>query len=160
MKYYKEIIKIASNMDASSIIDIGNGGCPYVSEFGVSDVTTLDYANVYSNDYTKSIVVDFMEWNPSRRYDLACCFQVLEHIKDPKPFAQKLFEVADTIMISVPYKWPNTGPYSEPTHCQDPIDEDKIFLWMGKNPSFSIIATENVRNRKKSISKRWIGVYS
>lgn len=159
MEYYKKIINIVNDMKVSSIIDIGNGGCPYVLEFNVDDITTLDFENAYSNDHIKNIVIDFMEWNPTRKYDLACCFQVLEHINNPKFFAQKLFKIANTVIISVPYKWPSIGLYFEPTHCQDPIDEDKIFSWMNKNPDFSLIAIEKVTNKKKCVSKRWIGVY-
>lgn len=46
-------------------------------------------------------------------------------------FAQKLFTLGKTVIISVPYKWPK-GRCKE--HVHDPVDENKLYNWVKKKP--------------------------
>ena len=55
--------------------------------------------------------------------------QVLEHLDRPGAFCKKLLATGRMVIISVPYRWPK-GLYAR--HVQDPVDEDKIFQWIGK----------------------------
>ena len=77
--------------------------------------------------------------------DIVLCLQVLEHLEDPKPFTQTLFEHAGrAVIISVPWLWPE-GRYKG--HKQDPVDEKKLLSWTGRKPDrFEIVAaTDKVR---------------
>lgn len=62
---------------------------------------------------------------------MALCLQVLEHVPDPAAFAQKLFALADVVVISVPYKWPKGMTKG---HTHDPVDELKLRKWTGREP--------------------------
>jgi hypothetical protein len=56
--------------------------------------------------------------------------QVLEHLENPAEFAQKLFQSGQTVIISVPYKWPSG---IQKNHVQDPVDEQKLKCWTGRD---------------------------
>ena len=90
------------------------------------------------------ITADFYEWNPDRKYDVVLCLQVLEHLDKPKEFVEKLFRTASTTILSVPYKWPKG---SCKYHVQDPIDEQKILSWTGREPDEKHIITDNGKRR-------------
>ena len=59
------------------------------------------------------------------------CRQMLEHVADPATFAQKLFSLADVVVISVPYKWPKGMTKG---HTHDPVDEVILREWTGREP--------------------------
>jgi len=90
------------------------------------------------------ITADFYEWEPDRKYDVALCLQVLEHLDKPKEFAQKLFQVAPIVIISVPYKWAKGACKY---HVQDPINEEKILSWTGRQPDEKHIVTDRKKRR-------------
>ena len=99
-----------------------------------------------SNDDVRNIIHDFLTWKPDKEYDIAICMQTLEHISDEKVgiFARKLFEVSNHILISVPYMW-KKGKC--PNHLQDPVDENKIYGWMKRNPTKTRISTDKNMQR-------------
>ena len=90
------------------------------------------------------ITADFYTWTPDRQYDVALCLQVLEHLDRPKEFVEKLFQIAAITIISVPYKWPKG---SCKYHVQDPIDQDKIHTWAGRDPDEMHIVKDNGKKR-------------
>lgn len=157
MLYYKKIIEIINKIKPDSILDVGNGGCPYIENNFSSVINTIDTENAYASDKVKSIICDFMLWDSNLVYDLVVCSQVIEHILNPNEFVKKLFKHGRTILISVPYKWPEG---TEKEHIHDPIDESKIFSWVGFNPGESHIITENVRNKSRKDISRIICLYS
>jgi hypothetical protein len=65
------------------------------------------------------------------KFDMGICLQVLEHLEDPKIFVKKIFDLCNTVIISVPYKWPED---SCEHHIHDEIDEKKLFEWTSKIP--------------------------
>ena len=73
------------------------------------------------------------------QYDIVTCLQVLEHVRPAEEFAQKLLAVGNTVIVSVPYKWPFGKTAS---HVQDPVDEEKLFSWFGREPNFQYMCTE------------------
>ena len=142
--------------DAISMIDVGNRGCGYVSEWDwIPDRTVLDLsADIYQlDDSVQKIQHDFLQWQPAQQYDLVTCLQTLEHIDDPLPFIDKLRQIQrDIMIISLPYLWPASKAPLE--HKHDPIDLDKIYRWFGEDPLEHSVATE------RNGTQRWIGVYS
>lgn len=51
------------------------------------------------------IETDFYKFNPSEKYDLVICNQVMEHVDDPAAFAQKLLSIGKVVIASVPYRY-------------------------------------------------------
>ncbi len=89
-----------------------------------------------------------MDYRPETYFDLVLCLQVLEHLDNPDAFAQKLLNAGRTVIISVPYRWPQG--YCK-THKQDPVDEAKLERWTQRKP----VETQIVTNGKE----RLIAVY-
>ena len=158
MIYYKLLIEMVNKLNVKTILDVGNGGCPYVEKFNAEIIETTDQNNVYTSNKINGRLMNFMNWQSNIKYDLVTCLQVLEHINNVKAFISKLFEVSSKfIIISVPYKWP-VG--IELQHVHDPIDENKLLEWIGLEPIESVIATEKVRRRKLPVASRIINLYS
>jgi hypothetical protein len=111
----------------------------------IEDRSTLDYSDPYSSERVKGISADFFEFDPPRHYDLALCLQVLEHVQDAVSFAQKLFQIADRVMITVPYKW-RAG--ADKWHVQDPVDFNKLHSWTGREPLISAVIQERTGSRR------------
>ena len=142
MLYYQAVRALVEgiNPTARSIVDVGSSGCPYLDWFPrVPRRTSIDLRKPYSGDEIESITIDFLRWEPEIKYDLALCLQVLEHVPDAKPFAQKLLTVAECLVISVPYKW-KAGKTKN--HIHDPVDEAKLADWFGRAPNFSYLVRE------------------
>lgn len=159
MMYYKyiDILVKAFAYHAKSIIDIGSSATNHIENyFWIEEKFTLDIEKPYASKHVTAIEEDFLTFEPNRTYDFVTCLQVLEHIEEVERFAQKLFTLSDRILISVPYQWPQG---SEPTHLHDPVCEEKLFKWTGRQPHDSIIVEEPLRIPKKRISKRLIAYY-
>lgn len=159
MMYYKyiEILVKAFAYDAKSIIDVGSANTQYIEKFHwIPNKYTLDIKNPYSSENVTPIETDFLTFTPEEKFDFVTCFQVLEHIQEVSDFAKKLFEISDRVLISVPYLWPKGA---EITHINDPVDEEKLFNWTGREPTYSIIVPEPLREPRKGISRRLICYY-
>ena len=151
MNYYKDALNIIEEIknenSSESIIDIGGWAGKFVSKTEINEKVCLDIeTKTESNDDVRNIIHDFLTWKPDKEYDIAICMQTLEHISDEKVgiFARKLFEVSNHILISVPYMW-KKGKC--PNHLQDPVDENKIYEWMKRNPTKTHISTDKNMQR-------------
>lgn len=142
LNYYKKVIEIINNFNKESIIDIGSRNTTILNLINESykDKTCLDIDLIPDIPEIKTIQTDFYTWIPEQKYDIIICLQVLEHLDDPVSFAKKLFNTANIIIISVPYKW-KKGFCKY--HVQDPIDEEKILLWTGIKPNEEYIIEDN-----------------
>ena len=143
--YYKKVKAMLNKIKYSSIIDIGSRKSPMFE--GLDDTiykAMLDIKPIPPHGNVHMITADFYTWVPDREYDVALCLQVLEHLDRPKEFVDKLFQTAKTVVISVPYMWPKG---SCKYHVQDPINEEKIFSWTGKEPDEKHIITDGKRKR-------------
>jgi hypothetical protein len=152
--YFYAVTELVRNLGetASSVIDIGSASCPYVDWFDwIPDRTSLDLRKPYVSPTVTGIKADFLAWAPDRRYDIATCLQVLEHIPDAHSFAQKILNISKIAIVSVPYKW---KPGRNSSHVHDPVDEEKMLAWFDRKPNFSLQITEIV-----SGSPRLIHVY-
>jgi len=126
--------------NAKSIIDVGSSGCPYLEWFPNFSVrTSLDLRRPFVAPGIQSLTTNFLKWKPDRHYDVAMSLQVLEHVPDAHSFAQKLLSVADTVVVSVPYKWPEGRCKF---HVHDPVDEEKMNRWFEREPHFEYVCTE------------------
>ena len=140
------------SVSASSAIDIGSNGCPYVTWLPDHiSKASLDLRRPYIGNGVESIKADFIEWQAPHRYDLVTCLQVLEHVPNVKQFCEKLLQISNVLIVSVPYKWPKGKTKN---HVHDPVDEKKMLQWFGFEPNFSYVATEVL-----SSSHRLIHVY-
>lgn len=160
MMYYKYVNALVKGLafNAESIIDIGSANTSIIEDFfWIPNKYTLDINNPYKSKNIVSYEMDFFDFNPEKKSDFAICLQVLEHIEDVEKFAQKLLEISDRILISVPYNWPENA---DSDHIHDPIDESKLLSWFGIKPKYSMIVTEPFRYPQKGISKRIINYYS
>jgi hypothetical protein len=159
MMYYKYIdfLVRAFAANAKNLIDIGTANTAYIENFDwISEKYALDIKNPYSSPNVKSIEIDFLQYNPERKFDFLTCLQVLEHIPKVESFAKKLFEISDKVLISVPYLWPQG---SEEEHLHDPIDLEKLTSWVGREPSYYIIVEEPLRDPRIGKSRRLICYY-
>ena len=143
--YVQELVRILEP-DAKSAIDVGARDTPIMEGFDwIEDRSTLDYSNPYSSERVKGISANFFEFDSPKHYDLALCLQVLEHVQDAVSFAQKLFQIADRVMITVPYKWPAGA---NKWHVQDPVDFNKLHSWTGREPLISAVIQERQGSRR------------
>lgn len=132
-------LKFGSHAD--SVIDIGSNATPTLEwhRAYASRLVSVDLRKPYAGAGVESLKLNFFTFEPNARFDLATCFQVLEHVDDPRRFAHKILDVSSTAIVSVPYKWPR-GKCKY--HVQDTVDEDKMLRWFGKAPVFRYIAKE------------------
>jgi hypothetical protein len=126
-----------------SILDVGSNGCGYLEWFpDVPCRVSLDIDNPYASDRVEAIKADFFAYEATRRFDLVLCLQVLEHIPQAAQFARRLLAATGRqLVVSVPYKWPR-GRCE--WHVHDPVDEDKMLSWFGREPDYQTIVREKI----------------
>ncbi len=149
MMYYRyvDFLVRALAVDARSLIDVGSANAQYIENFDwIQKRHTLDIRKPYSSENVAGIETDFFDFEPEEKYDFATCLQALEHIPDAKAFARKLFEVAERVLISVPYNW-RRGSNSR--HVHDPVDAGKLLDWTGREPSYSVVVEEPLSKSSK-----------
>lgn len=124
-----------------SVIDIGSNGTPILEWFRDSADTlySLDLRKPYQSDGVESITADLLEFPVHRKFALATCLQVIEHVPDAGRFARKLLQLADTLIVSVPFRW---LPGFCEEHLHDPVDEEKLLEWFERPPDYRYLATE------------------
>lgn len=150
-KHVKELVeKIRKKKDAQSIVDVGGWQGEFIKEiqgFKRRAIVDLHKKPIDFPDNIEYYEGDFLKQNIVEKFDIVINLQVLEHIDDAnvKQFAQNLFKLGKTVIISVPYKW-RKGQCR--FHKQDPVDRKKVFSWTKRKPTFSKVITEkNGRQR-------------
>ena len=78
-------------------------------------------------------------------FDLCTCLHVLEHLREPAPFARRLLELGRLVLVSVPYRWPAGATKG---HVNDPVDLDKLTAWFGRAPNYHFIVHEPFAGKK------------
>lgn len=149
-KYYKAV---TSFVQGKTILDVGGGvllGCQFLSQFPNYDRTSIELPRKSEHNIPNVRVIqeDFLTWEIDKQYDTVLCLQVLEHVENPKKFAEKLFLCGDNIIISVPYLW-RKGRCKD--HLHDPVDEAKLRSWTGKEPMKQVIVEDNKMKRLVAI---------
>ena len=143
--YYQALFQMAAvvGSNARSVIDVGSTTGFLSWLYWIDERVQLDLGPFpESYDGIEQVQADFMREDVpelKRTYDLCLCSQVIEHIEDPRPFCERLVSIADSLIVSVPYKW-REGAVSG--HIHDPVDEEKLRSWMRRRPNHSIIVQE------------------
>lgn len=150
-KYYVEVVRLAQlhGKPGGSVLDVGAHETKVLSQLsGFRRRVALDRGKISGQRGVETIRANFLKWEPTERFDLVLCLQVLEHIPDATTFAKRLFAAGSTVILSVPYRWPR-GKCKE--HIHDPVDEEKLRAWTGREPTFAVVV--------KDKSERLIAVY-
>jgi hypothetical protein len=152
MMYYRylEFIIRTVARDAGSMIDVGTGGARYLEWFDwIGERVSFDRHPPPEGNGITPVEGDFMTHSFDRRYEVATCLQVLEHVPEPGPFLQKLFSISDLTVISVPYRWP-AGKVAD--HVNDPVTDEKLAAWAGRAPNYRVVVTEPFRAPRRLIA--------
>jgi SAM-dependent methyltransferase len=132
-RYYQEVIRMARTYAAraNSVLDVGPHQTPFVAQLNwIKKKTAIDLEQMPRIRGVDCIQGDFLQFESTEPFDLVLCMQVLEHLDDPARFANKLLQTGRTLIISVPYCWPEG--FCE-WHVQDPVDEAKVRKWIGRD---------------------------
>ena len=141
--YYQAVYQFVSVVgdDAESILDVGSAETDYINWFDwIPQRTQLNLGFRHAAPQgVNRIRADFFKWDPPHKFDVVLCLQVLEHVVEAGTFCDRLKATARQLIISVPYKW-KKGAHD--AHVHDPVDEDKLFGWMGRRPNHARIVHE------------------
>lgn len=153
-RYVEQIVSVLAS-DARSYLDVGSSNAEYIERFRWIPVRhTIDIRHPYSSPNVVGFEQDFFTFQPEEKYDFVSCFQVLEHIPDATAFAQHLMQMADRVLVSVPFLWPKGSCRH---HVHDPVDLEKLSRWFGRTPDYSIVVEEPLRKLAKG--RRLIAYY-
>jgi hypothetical protein len=132
-------------VDARSMVDVGSGNMPYLEWFDwIPERVSIDIRVPYQSETIRGIQGDIFQLKFEKRFDLCTCLQVLEHIPDPPPFARRLLELGQVLLVSVPYMWPKGA---NKWHHQDPVDLKKLSGWFGRPPNYHLVVQEPFTGR-------------
>jgi hypothetical protein len=135
--------------DATSVIDVGSNGCPYLAWLDwIPRKVSVDLARPYAAPGVEALTGDFLTLDIAERFDLGLCLQVLEHIPDVSAFARKLLAVTPHLIVSVPYRWEKGAD----DHLHDPVDLPKLTGWFGRAPNYRIVVREPFFKRRRLIA--------
>ncbi len=135
--YLKVVRTIAAHIagNAMSVVDIGSNGTPILEWLpNVPVKHSVDLLEPYAGPGVVSTTSDFLVWKAPQRFDAGPCLQVMEHVPEVETFAAKLLRTCEVVIISVPYRWPKG---KADFHVHDPVDEDKVRRWFGRDPTTS-----------------------
>ena len=142
MLYYQVIKEFLSDLQGDVLIDVGNQGTDTILWGNFDRRIAVNLTPLEKREGVENITGD---WStvplPVERADVVTCLQVLEHLTTPQlsSFVNRLFEVGEIVIISVPYMWAK-GACKE--HRQDPINEEKLEKMVGRKAGFSLIVKE------------------
>jgi len=140
--HYVDYIIRSIGRNAKRMLDVGSGNCPYLEWFDwIPERLSVDIRVPYQSQAVKGLQGDIFKLSFAEKFDICTCLQVLEHIPEPAPFASRLTELANVVVVSVPYKWPNK-PKPTPGHVQDPVSYEKLTAWFGRDANYRIIVKE------------------
>lgn len=154
--YYQSVDYIVRSVGKKSknLLDVGTGNCPYLEWFDwIEKKTSIDIIAPYKSANVKAIKGNIVDYDFQEKFDLCLCLQVLEHVPDAGRFAQRLLTLADTLIVSVPYEWPEGKTEG---HVHDPVDLEKLQIWFERAPNYTMIVQEPLRSTK---SRRLIAIF-
>lgn len=140
LRYYDEVVNLCQlfAINVKSVIDVGSHKSEVLRRLSfIKDRTALDIGCLPEMGGISKIRKDFMKYEPDRKYDLALCLQVLEHVDSPEKFMSKVLSISKISIISVPYMWPQAK-----YHKHNMINEEKLFKWAKKHPVYSKVISE------------------
>lgn len=131
LAYYRLVHDLVEQASPGrAILDVGCWDTPVATWGDFERRYTCDLAVDPHLPGVSSHVGDFLTWDVPERMSVATCLQTVEHLRDEnvRAFGAKLLDSADTVIVSVPHRWPAGREWS---HQQDPIDLDKLIAIMG-----------------------------
>lgn len=133
-KYLRSLLAICTT-NINSILDVGSGDVDLLSHcIQVEEKYSLDLRHPLQAKGIVGIKEDFLTFETDKKFDVVCCFQVLEHIEKVEKFCQKLLDLAShQVIVSVPYMWKKG---KSKYHVQDPVSVEKLIGWFGFEPTF------------------------
>ena len=138
-QYFRYILRCVGP-EARSILDVGSGNSPYLEWFDwIPEKVSVDIRTPYRSDSVRGVEGDILTLSFPERFDICTCMQVLEHIRQPEPFARRLLELGRLLVVSVPFKWP-AGTVKG--HVNDPVDLDLLSAWFGRRPNYHQVVRE------------------
>ncbi|MBR2525325.1 hypothetical protein IKE67_02555 [bacterium] len=157
------ILKFLSGKNLS-IIDVGSCGIDLISDLDFKQRVSVDIEYPICSENVTGVKKDFFDYKEPHKFDIITCFQVIEHIENAKEFTQKLLNTANLAIISLPYKWPQEQCVY---HCQDPVDEKKLYSWTNKRPLFTFYVGGiynddrfiNIYGNTKYLFKNWFDLF-
>jgi hypothetical protein len=124
--------RIARN--ATSILDVGSHDTPILEWFpNAASRVSVDMREPFRGLGIDAYQEDFLKWETDHTFDVGLCLQVLEHVEKADEFARRLSELCEVVIVSVPYRWPETASRF---HVHDPVDEAKLVGWFGREPNY------------------------
>lgn len=140
-RYYVEIKKILEGFGCKErILDVGCKNTPIITWGDFQERYSVDMNDRPNLNGVTKIIGKWPDVKERVPYcNVACCLQTIEHVPDYRLFVDALFEAADTIIISLPYKW-KIDQCKE--HVHDPIDKDKILRMIGRKHDYDIIVKD------------------
>ena len=142
--YYREVLRLARvhAPEGRTALDVGARDTAVLRSLDwFTHRVALDIQPYPARRGIERVVADFRTYRVPRSFDLVLCLQVLEHLEEPEAFTRKLLESGRTVIVSVPYRWPEgTGP----GHVQDPVDEVKLVGWAGRTPVETCIVRDEL----------------
>jgi SAM-dependent methyltransferase len=163
-RYYDSLFYAAMQFGrkAKNVIEVGCGYDPFVQHMTwiPEKICVAPYFTSYGAKSKKGVgaeiekvTADFMDFELPNddAFDLLICSQVIEHVKNPKKFMQKLIRSARIAIISVPYQWkPCVGKCGHKSH---EISYKQTLEW--SYPYVPIVSTI-VEEREDSTNNRRI----
>ena len=126
---YQEAARIAAEIEATAVADVGCGsGYKLVKNFPSTRTIGFDLEPTLS--FLRRTYPD-REWRESRfgkdvePVDLVICSDVIEHIPDPDELMDHLLSLTGKrLVLSTPervavYGWDHSGPPGNPAHCRE-----------------------------------------
>lgn len=147
LRYYRRVLEFARTYaaDGGRLLDVGGRRCEYVLWFDwFKERAVVDLVEPADLPGIRAIQQDFLTMEVEAPYDLVLCLQVLEHLDDPAPFCRKLFDTGRVVILSVPYRWARGTCAS---HAQDPVDEEDVRAWAGRDWADSAVVTDGTLRR-------------
>ncbi len=152
-QYYRTALTLCHDaaFDAKSVLDVGCYNTPFIEWLDwIPKKVAIDRLEMADMPGVKKIKGDFLAWTAHTQvepFDLVLCLQVLEHIPEPRAFAQGLLNTCakdGSIIVSVPYKWPKGSCVH---HCQDPVDIPKLESWFGQSIKVAVVTRDEGMER-------------
>lgn len=107
---YASAIKVLSELDVRSVLDIGGGGslfAPLLALCGF-EVTTLDSVGTVTHAVTQAgaiglpiqvVQADFLTWDSSSQFDATVAVSTIEHVEDHFAFVRRMGDLARKLVF-------------------------------------------------------------
>lgn len=127
--------------NSNSIIDVGTGMAPYLEWFDwIDNKLSVDLQSAYRSERVQGYEGSIFDSRfDAVQFDICTCLQVLEHVREPAPFARRLLSLSPLVLVSVPYQWPKGKTAG---HVNDPVTLKKLNAWFDAEANWYMKVSE------------------